>query len=69
MAFDDLDAPPIVIGARNWIAPAFEYDKEFAPQAQWMIDAIHENFFPLKNYTPVYDMSNSEMIRRAKLGV
>ena len=69
MAFDDLDAPPIVLGARNWIAPAFEYDKEFAPQAQWMIDAIHENFFPLKNYTPVYDMSNSEMIRRAKLGV
>lgn len=69
MAFDYLDAPPVVIGARNWIAPAFEYDKEFAPQAQWMIDAIHENFFPLRDYIPVYDMSNREMIRRAKLGV
>lgn len=69
LAFDYLDAPPIVVGARNWITPAFEYDKEYAPQAQWYIDTIHENFFPLPGYQPKTNMTNVELIRRSKLGV
>ncbi|MFW5757892.1 MAG: alpha-ketoacid dehydrogenase subunit alpha/beta, partial [Bacteroidota bacterium] len=32
LAFDDLDAPPVVVGSRNWITPAFEMEKYFFPQ-------------------------------------
>jgi 2-oxoisovalerate dehydrogenase E1 component len=69
LAFDYLDAPPVVVGARNWITPAFEYDHEYAPQAQWYIDTIHENFFPLPGYEPKTNMTNVELIRRSGLGV
>ncbi len=69
LAFDYLDGPPVVVGARNWITPAFEYDHEYAPQAQWYIDAIHENFFPLPGYERKVDMSNEELLRRLGLGV
>ena len=41
LAFDYLDAPPVVVGARNWITPAYEFEKFFFPQPEWMIDAIH----------------------------
>ena len=69
LAFDYLDAPPIVVGARNWITPAFEYDHEYAPQPEWYIDAIHENFFPLKGYEPTANLTNVELMRRSRLGV
>lgn len=68
-AFDSLDAPPVVVGARNWITPAFEYDKEFSPQATWIIDAIHENILPLPGYAPTTAQANPEMLRREKWGV
>ena len=41
LAFDYLDAPPVVVGAKNWITPAFEFDHEFFPQPEWILDAIH----------------------------
>lgn len=70
LAFDDLDAPPAVVGAQNWITPPFEFDEDFFPQASWILDAIHEQIMPLadhvstvNNYTPV------EQIRREKAGV
>lgn len=69
LAFDYLDAPPIVVGARNWITPAFEYDHEYAPQPEWYIDAIHENFFPLKGYETTANLTNVELMRRSRLGV
>ena len=69
LAFDYLDAPPIVVGARNWITPAFEYDHEYAPQPEWYIDAIHENFFSLKGYEPTANLTNVELMRRSRLGV
>ena len=46
LAFDYLDAPPVVIGARNWITPAYEQEHYFFPQAEWFIDAIHEKIMP-----------------------
>ena len=42
LCFDDLDAPPVVIGSKNWITPAAEMEKDFFPQAEWIISAIHE---------------------------
>jgi 2-oxoisovalerate dehydrogenase E1 component len=31
-AFDELDGPPVVVGARNWITPADEIEDAFFPQ-------------------------------------
>jgi 2-oxoisovalerate dehydrogenase E1 component len=69
LCFDDLDAPPIVIGAKNWITPPFEFDEFFFPQASWIIDAIHENILPLPGHTPTESFTPVEQIRRAKIGV
>lgn len=69
MAFDYLDAPPVVVGARNWITPAYELDKDFFPQEDWILDAIHTKIMPLPGYVPTHNFSTTEMMRRAKLGV
>ncbi|MEN8256140.1 MAG: thiamine pyrophosphate-dependent enzyme, partial [Verrucomicrobiota bacterium] len=47
LCFDHLDAPPVVIGAKNWISPAAEMEKDYFPQPSWIIDAIHERIVPL----------------------
>lgn len=69
LAFDYLDAPPVVVGSRNWITPAFELEDAFFPQASWLLDAIHEKIQPLKNYLPKENFSNSQQIIRNKKGV
>ena len=69
MCFDDLDAPPVVVGAKNWITPPFEFDEFFFPQASWILDAVHEKLVPLEGYTPENGVSVEEMLRRAKQGV
>jgi 2-oxoisovalerate dehydrogenase E1 component len=69
LAFDYLDAPPVVVGSRNWITPAFELEKYFFPQPDWMIDAIHERILPLKGHQVRNNFTISEEIRRNKLGV
>ena len=51
MCFDYLDAPPVVIGARNWITPPHEFDKYFFPYAEWIIDAVNARLIPLEGYT------------------
>lgn len=69
LAFDYLDAPPVVVGSRNWITPAYELEQYFFPQADWIIDAIHEKIMPLKGHTPKNNYTSIEMLRRNKLGV
>ena len=69
LAFDYLDAPPVVIGSRNWITPAFELEKHFFPQPDWIIDAIHERIMPIAGYVPVRNFTDGERVRREKLGV
>jgi 2-oxoisovalerate dehydrogenase E1 component len=69
LCFDDLDAPPVVVGSRNWITPAAELEKMFFPQPQWLLDAIHENILPLKGYVPCGNRTNGELTRRLRLGV
>ena len=69
LAFDYLDAPPVVVGSRNWITPAFELEQYFFPQPDWMIDAIHERILPLKGHQVKNNFTISEEIRRNKLGV
>ena len=69
LCFDDLDAPPVVVGARNWITPPFEFDEFFFPQAGWIIDAIHEKLVPLPGHVVENGCTEAEAYRRAKQGV
>ena len=69
LCFDDLDAPPVVVGARNWITPPFEFDEYFFPQAGWIIDAIHEKLVPLAGHVVENGCTEAEAYRRAKEGV
>ncbi len=69
LCFDDLDAPPVVVGARNWITPPFEFDEFFFPQAGWILDAIHEKIVPLNGHVVENGCTEAESLRRAKLGV
>ncbi|MDD2244124.1 MAG: thiamine pyrophosphate-dependent enzyme [Dysgonamonadaceae bacterium] len=69
LCFDYLDAPICVLGSRNWITPAHELEDSFFPQPSWFIDMIHERIQPLKDYIPVENYTDGEIIRRAKKGV
>jgi 2-oxoisovalerate dehydrogenase E1 component len=70
LCFDDLDAPPVVVGAKNWITPPFEFDEFFFPQAAWILDSIHEKIVPLAGYeAKVNSCDEAEAIRRSKAGV
>ena len=69
MAFDYLDAPPVVFGSRNWITPAFELEKYYFPQADGIIDVISEKLLPLPGRVPVYNESEIEHIERSKKGI
>lgn len=69
LAFDYLDAPPVVVGSRNWITPAYELEDDFFPQASWIVDAVHEKIMPLKDHFPQQNYTDLEQIRRAKQGV
>ncbi|MBN2557598.1 MAG: dehydrogenase [Clostridia bacterium] len=69
LAFDYLDAPPVVVGARNWITPAHEYEKFFFPQPGWIIDAIHQKIVPLKDHVSMQNFTETEQIRLNKAGV
>jgi 2-oxoisovalerate dehydrogenase E1 component len=69
LCFDDLDAPPVVIGSRNWITPAAELEHLFFPHPGWLLDAIHERILPLKDYQPGTNQTLGELSRRARLGI
>jgi 2-oxoisovalerate dehydrogenase E1 component len=69
LAFDDLDAPAVVVGSRNWITPAYEQEAFFFPQKEWIIDAIHERVLPLAGHKPTGNWTDTEMLRRSKMGV
>lgn len=69
LAFDFLDAPPVVVGARNWIVPAHEMEDYFFPQTDWILDAIHAKIFPLDGHKVKNDFSLEEKIKRSRLGV
>jgi len=69
IAFDYLDAPPVVVGARNWITPAHELEKYFFPQPEWIIDAIHEKIMSLKGHIAANNFTRNEQLRRNRFGV
>jgi 2-oxoisovalerate dehydrogenase E1 component len=69
MCFDYLDGPAVVVGSRNWITPAFELEKSFFPQADWIIDALHEKIMPLPGHVATNNFTDIEKVERAKKGL
>jgi 2-oxoisovalerate dehydrogenase E1 component len=69
LAYDELDAPPAVVGSRNWITPPDELEDAFFPQPADLIDAVHEHILPLKGYHTKRACSVDEKLRRERLGV
>ena len=67
LAFDYLDAPPVVVGAKNRITPAYELEEYFFPQPDWIVDAIHEKITPLKGYAAKSNFTANERLRTNKL--
>ncbi len=69
LAFDYLDAPVAVVGARNWITPAAELEDAFFPQTGWILDTIHQRILPLPGHQTGSDHSLSTIVHRNRLGV
>ncbi len=69
LAFDELDAPPVVLGAKNWITPPDEVEEAFFPYPADFLDTIHEHILPLKGYTTVRDCSGTQIIDNHKNGI
>ena len=69
IAFDDLDTPPVVLGAKNRITPAPELEAMFFPQPERLIDAIDERIQPLTGHPPTKNQSLGGLPRRSRLGV
>jgi 2-oxoisovalerate dehydrogenase E1 component len=69
LAFDWLDGPVAVVGARNWITPAAELEEAFFPQAEWIVDTIHERILPLPGHTPTTRQATSTILERNREGI
>ena len=41
----------------------------YFPQADWIIDAIHERILPLEGYSPVTVQTYGDLLRRNRHGV
>ncbi len=68
-AFSYLDAPPIVLGARNWITPPDEIEDAFFPFPCDFLDAIHTHIQPLKGYSVKRRTDTEDLMRRSQQGV
>ena len=69
LAFDYLDAPAVVVGARNWITPPAELEDAFFPTKAWLLDAIHERMLPLPNHHVTTKQATAEILIRNRLGI
>ena len=69
LAFDDLDAPPVVLGARNWITPPDEVEDAFFPFPSDFLDAVHAHLHPLPGYEVKRRADAEDLLRRSREGV
>ncbi len=69
IAFDELDAPPCVIGAFNWIVPPAEMEEQYFPMPFSFLDAYHQQIAPLPGYTPRITRTPEEFIALNRRGV
>jgi len=69
LAFDYLDAPPVVVGARNWITPPDEVEDSFFPFPDDFLQAVHEHIQPLQGFEVDHPEDAAELMRRSREGV
>ncbi len=69
LCFDYLDAPPVVVGAKNWITPPHEFDDRFFPQAEWIVDAVNARIVPIPGYVSKTTATEAGFIKASKAGV
>ncbi|MEJ5171008.1 MAG: transketolase C-terminal domain-containing protein, partial [Fimbriimonadales bacterium] len=69
LAFDELDAPPTVVGARNWITPPDELEESFFPFPSDILDAIHTHLKPLPGYRVQRACDGPTIAARSKAGL
>ena len=69
MAFDELDAPPVVVASKNWITPAHELEEAFFPQPAWILDAIDAKIVPLKGHVRTTNQTLGEKLKNERKGV
>ncbi len=69
LAFDHLDAPVTVVGARNWITPPAELEEVFFPQKEWILDTIHERMLPLPGHQVTTAQGTDEILTRNQMGI
>ena len=69
LGFWELDAPPVVLGARNWITPPDEIEDAFFPYPSDILDVVNQHIIPLKGYTPARDCSEQDLKRRSARGI
>ncbi|MCB0045399.1 MAG: dehydrogenase [Caldilineaceae bacterium] len=69
LAFDYLDGPIAVVGARNWITPPAEMEEGFFPQKEWIIDALHERVLPLAGHEVTTRQATSEILVQNQAGI
>lgn len=69
LAFDHLDGPVAVLGARNWITPPAELDDAYFPQTEWILDAIHERILPLDGHVVSTEQGLNTILVRNQNGV
>lgn len=67
--FDRLDAPPSIVGSRNWITPQAEMENYFFPQKEWILDTIHERILPLPGHKVTTNRTKGELFYRHRRGV
>lgn len=68
-AFDELDAPVVVLGARNWITPPAELEWEFFVTAADIIDAVHTRIVPLPGHEVQEGPGAEGTLEEAALGI
>ncbi|GGM14850.1 alpha-ketoacid dehydrogenase subunit alpha/beta [Nakamurella endophytica] len=69
VAFDSLDAPPVVVGAPNWITPPAELESAFFPGVPAILDAVSEHIVPLPGHVPHRRAGAGALLDRARRGV
>jgi 2-oxoisovalerate dehydrogenase E1 component len=68
-AFGVLDSAPVVLGARNHQVTSTAAAHQHFPQADTILDAIHQRIMPLAGYQPTADQSPEELHRRQQAGL
>jgi 2-oxoisovalerate dehydrogenase E1 component len=64
--FDDLDAPVIVLGARNHVAPAPGQDWDYFPGVSAILEAIDAKIVPLGDFGAAGGYAEAEVLREAR---